>query len=155
MTWPFAIAGLPQLLQGGYRLPRARDQEEVYGWQCPDLGRSLTAGRCTPGASPLHHCGCERYLGCAGDQLKHLTSLTVVGMSICITLPATLSLKRLCISARSMLCMHIDSPEELASHLQAFDIACRYLLRKEPIVALQVCRADSAHTHVGAVYSYG
>ena len=91
-------------------------------------------------------------VGCAGEQLKHLTSLTVVGESICITLPAALRLNRLCIGARSKLCLHFDSTGETASHLQAFDITCRYLLHKEPIDALQVRRAVPARSKTGDEY---
>ena len=76
----------------------------------------------------------------------NLTSLTVVAMSICMRLPAAPRLKRLCMCARSKLCLHFESSEETASHLQADDITCRYLLHKEPIDALQVQTVVSAHT---------
>ncbi|CAL5230053.1 g13502 [Coccomyxa viridis] len=72
-----------------------------------------------------------------GEQLKHLTSLMVAANSICITLPAALRLRRLCLVACSKLCLHFESAGESARHLQAFDIACRYLLHQEPIDALQ------------------
>lgn len=75
----------------------------------------------------------------AGDELKHLTSLTVCATSICMTMPSSLRLQRLCVCARNKLCLHFDSVEETGSHLQAFDITCRYLLHQEPIDALQVC----------------
>ena len=74
----------------------------------------------------------------AGHQLQNLTSLTVCAASICITVPATLRLSRLCLSAASKLCLHFDSVEEAAKHLRAFDAACRHLLHQEPIQALQV-----------------
>ena len=80
----------------------------------------------------------DRKLGRAGEQLKHLTSLMVAANSICITLPAALRLRRLCLVACSKLCLHFESAGESARHLQAFDIACRYLLHQEPIDALQV-----------------
>ena len=80
----------------------------------------------------------DSMLDCAGAQLKHLTSLTVAANSICITLPAALRLRRLCLFACSKLCLHFESAGETAAHLQAFDIACRYLLHQEPIDALQV-----------------
>lgn len=83
-------------------------------------------------------------LGRAGEQLKHLTSLTVAGASICITLPAALRPRRLCMCARGKLCLHFESAEESASHLRAFDITCRYLLHQEPVQALQVCDTFSA-----------
>ena len=83
-------------------------------------------------------------LGCAGEHLNHLTSLTVAAASICITLPAALRLKRLCICARSKLCLRFESAEETASHLQTFDISFRQLLHGRHMEALQVRLAGSA-----------
>ncbi len=80
----------------------------------------------------------EALLWLTGDELKHLTSLTVCATSICITMPSSLRLQRLCVCARNKLCLHFDSVEETGSHLRAFDITCRYLLHQEPIDALQV-----------------
>lgn len=83
----------------------------------------------------------------AGRQLKHLTSLTICAASICVTIPASLCLTRLCLCATYKLCLHFDSAEESARHLQAFDITCLYLLHQEPIKALQVHSAILSRCH--------